>query len=60
MTYLKVDFWLFMMNASSGEPIMRMMRPICLRVFSPGNRGALLISSATMQPTAHISTALVY
>lgn len=47
------SFWL-------GFPMTSKMIWIWLRLVLPGKRGYLLISSARIQPTDHISTALEY
>lgn len=48
------------MNSSEGFPLKRHKRSSCFMLSAPGNSGMRPMSSATMQPTAHMSTADVY
>lgn len=48
-----MSFWL-------GFPVISKMICNWLRVVFPGNKGCLLTSSAKIQPTDHMSTALEY
>lgn len=60
ISYLHEAFLLCRMNSSEGLPLKRQSRSSCFILSAPGNSGMRPISSATMQPTAHISTAEVY
>lgn len=58
--YLHDALRLCRINSSDGLPLKRHRRFSCFMLSAPGNSGMRPISSATMQPTAHISTAEVY
>lgn len=60
LSYLQDALRLCRMNSSDGLPLKRHSRSSCFMLSAPGKSGMRPISSATIQPTAHISTAEVY